>query len=157
MTGELHVFSDDQTRRTPVAVGEPPCAWQAILPAADRSPGLARRVARDALSSWQLTHLTDTALLLISELVTNAVLHAGTGGMGLELHLEIQGTLLRMEVHDADLRGPEPRVPSALDESGFGLVIVDALADKWGVRETAAGKAVWAELDTQQHGAPESN
>jgi hypothetical protein len=38
-----------------------------------------------------------------------------------------------------------------LDESGFGFVIVDALADKWGVRETPAGKAVWAELDARQH------
>jgi anti-sigma regulatory factor (Ser/Thr protein kinase) len=155
MTGELHVFSDGQTRRT--VVGEPPCAWQATLPVADRSPGLARRVARDALSSWQLTHLTDTALLLISELVTNAVLHASTAGSVLALHLEIHGSWLRMEVHDAELRGPEPRVPSAVDESGFGLVIVDALADKWGVRETTAGKAVWAELDTQQHGALGSN
>ena len=149
MTGELHVFSDDQTRRA--VVGEPPCAWQATLPAAERSPGLARRVARDALASWQLTYLTDTALLLISELVTNAVLHARTGGSGVTLHLEVRETWLRIEVHDADLRGPEPRMPSTLDESGFGFVIVEALADKWGVRETAAGKAVWAELDIRQH------
>jgi|SRR5215472_3869140 len=146
MTGELHVFSEDRTRRA--VAGEPPCAWQATLPAADRSPGLARRVARDALSYWQLTHLTDTALLLISELVTNAVLHARTGGSELTLYLEIDRSVLRIEVHDADVHGPEPRVPSALDESGFGFVIVDALADHWGVRETAAGKAVWAELDT---------
>jgi anti-sigma regulatory factor (Ser/Thr protein kinase) len=149
MTGELHVFSEDQTRR--VVMGKP-CAWQAILPAADRSPGLARRVARDALTTWQLTHVTDTAILLISELVTNAVLHARTGGSGLALHLEFHGTLLRIEVHDADLRVPEPRVPGTLDQSGFGFVIVDALADRWGVRETGSGKAVWAELDTQQHG-----
>ena len=149
MTGELHVFSEDQTRR--VVVGKP-CAWQAILPAAERSPGLARRVARDALTTWQLTDLTDTAVLLISELVTNAVLHARTGGSGLALHLEFHGTVLRIEVHDADLRAPEPRVPSTLDESGFGFVIVDALADKWGVLETRAGKAVWAELDARQPG-----
>lgn len=154
MTGELHVFSDDQTRR--VVAGKP-CAWQAILPAAERSPGLARRVARDALTSWQLTYLTDTAVLLISELVTNAVLHAKTDGSGLTLHLEFRGTWLRLEVHDADLREPALRVPSTLDESGFGFVIVDALADKWGVRETARGKAVWAELDTRQHGAPGSS
>jgi anti-sigma regulatory factor (Ser/Thr protein kinase) len=146
MTGELHVFSEDQTRHV---VGKP-CAWQAILPPADRSPGLARRVARDALTSWQLTHLTDTVVLLISELVTNAVLHAKTGGSGPTLHLEFHGTWLRIEVHDADLRAPEPRVPSTLDESGFGFVIVDALADKWGVRETPAGKAVWAEFDARQ-------
>jgi serine/threonine-protein kinase RsbW len=154
MTGELHVFSDDQTRR--VVMGKP-CAWQAILPAAERSPGLARRVARDALTTWQLTHLTDTVVLLISELVTNAVLHARTGGSGLALLLEYHGACLRIEVHDADLRVPEPRVPATLDQSGFGFVIVDALADKWGVRETASGKAVWAELDTRKHGTTGPN
>ena len=68
-----------------------PCAWQAILPAAERSPGLARRVARDALTTWQLTDLTDTAVLLISELVTNAVLHARTGGSGLALSIGMMG------------------------------------------------------------------
>jgi anti-sigma regulatory factor (Ser/Thr protein kinase) len=154
MTGELHVFSEDQTRR--VVMGKP-SAWQAILPAAERSPGLARRVARDALTTWQLTDLTDTAVLLISELVTNAVLHARTGGSGLALHLEFHGTVLRIEVHDADLRVPEPRVPATLDQSGFGFVIVDALADRWGVRETTLGKAVWAELDTRQHGTTAPN
>jgi serine/threonine-protein kinase RsbW len=148
MTGDLHVFSGDQTRRA--MVGEPPSAWQVTMPAAERSPGLARRVARDALTSWRLTHLTDTAVLLISELVTNAVLHARTGGSGLALYLENHGAWLRIEVHDADVRGPEPRLPDVLDESGFGYVIVNALADAWGVRETAAGKAVWAELDTGQ-------
>ena len=154
MTGELHVYSDDQTRR---AVVGKPCAWQAILPAAERSPGLARRVARDALTSWQLTDLTDTVLLLISELVTNAVLHARSGGMGLALHLTCDGTWLRIEVHDSDLRVPEPRKPATLDESGFGFVIVNALADRWGVVGTAAGKAVWAELDTRQHSTTAPN
>jgi anti-sigma regulatory factor (Ser/Thr protein kinase) len=155
MTGELHVFSGDQTRHA--VVGEPPCAWQVTMPAAERSPGLARRVARDALTSWQLTHLTDTAVLLISELVTNAVLHARTGGPGLALYLENHGAWLRIEVHDGDVREPEPRLPGTLDESGFGYVIVAALADKWGVRETAAGKAVWAELDTRQRDAAGRN
>jgi serine/threonine-protein kinase RsbW len=155
MTGELHVCSDDQTQ--PFAMGEPPWARQATLPAAGQSPGLARQFAREVLATWQLTCLTDTAVLLISELVTNAVLHARAGGSALALHLELHGTWLRIEVHDGDLRGPEPRVPSEWDESGFGFVIVDALADKWGVRETTAGKAVWAELVTQRHGAPGSN
>ena len=121
-------------------------------PAGDAAHGraVARRcaeVARDALTSWQLTHLTDTAVLLISELVTNAVLHARADGSCVALSLEIRGSRLRIEVHDGDLRGPQPRTPSAHDESGFGFVLVNALADNWGVRKTAAGKAVWAELD----------
>jgi hypothetical protein len=43
---------------------------------------------------------------------------------------------------------PQPRRPARLDESGFGFVLIEALARKWGLRDTAAGKAIWAELDT---------
>ncbi len=64
----------------------------------------------------------------------------------------MHGSWLRIEVHDTDLRGPKPRTPALFDESGFGFVLVDALADRWGVRETPAGKAVWAELDTRRGG-----
>jgi anti-sigma regulatory factor (Ser/Thr protein kinase) len=152
MTSELHRLSDDRRGRT--AAAEPPWVRQATLPTAGRSPGVARRVARDALTSWQLTHLTDTAVLLISELVTNAVLHARADGSGLALSLEFRGRMLRIEVHDGDLRGPQPRTPSVLDESGFGFVLVNALADDWGVRQTVAGKAVWAELDTRPEREP---
>jgi hypothetical protein len=53
-----------------------------------------------------------------------------------------------MEVLDANPQPPLPRAPAALDESGFGFVLIEALADKWGVREQAPGKAVWAALDT---------
>ena len=146
MTSELYRLSDDRRGRT--AAEQPPRLRQATLPTAGRSPGVARQVARDALTSWQLTHLTDTAVLLISELVTNAVLHAKTDGSALALSLEVRGRRLRIEVHDGDLHGPRPRVPSGLDESGFGFVLVNSLADNWGVRKTAVGKAVWAELDT---------
>jgi anti-sigma regulatory factor (Ser/Thr protein kinase) len=152
MASELYRLSDDTRGRT--AAAQPPRARQATLPTAGRSPGVARQVARDALTSWQLTHLTDTAVLLISELVTNAVLHARADGSGLALSLEIRGRRLRIEVHDGDLRGPRPRVPSGLDESGFGFVLVNSLADNWGVRKTAAGKAVWAELDTRLDRGP---
>jgi len=152
MASELHRLSDD--RRGLTAAPEPPRVRQATLPTAGRSPGVARQVARDALTSWRLTHLTDTAVLLISELVTNAVLHARADGSGLALLLEIRGRRLRIEVYDGDLRGPRPRVPSGLDESGFGFVLVNSLADNWGVRKTAAGKVVWAELDTRPDREP---
>jgi hypothetical protein len=60
------------------------------------------------------------------------------------------GTWLLIEVHDADPRPPRPRRPAGLDDSGFGFVLMDAMAGEWGVHETATGKAVWAELDTRQ-------
>ena len=69
--------------------------------------------------------------------------------MALELRLETSNDRLRIEVHDADPHPPQPRTPAELDESGFGFVLVQALADRWGVRETASGKAVWAELSTE--------
>ncbi len=126
-------------------------AWEMTLPAAGHAPGLARQATRQVLISWQVAHLEETAVLFVSELVTNAVRHARTGGSLLVLRLEAAGTSLRIEVHDADPQWPRLSLPAALGESGFGFVIVDALASKWGVSNTAAGKAVWAELDIRGH------
>jgi anti-sigma regulatory factor (Ser/Thr protein kinase) len=136
------------------AAGEPLRVCLVALPAAGRAAGVARRRVRDALGSWGLWHLEETATLLVSELVGNAVRHARAGGSRLELRLEAAGAWLRIEVSDGDRRLPLPRVPSGLEESGFGFVLVEALAGKWGVRETAAGKAVWIELDTGQADEP---
>jgi anti-sigma regulatory factor (Ser/Thr protein kinase) len=152
MTSELHVFGDGRTLTG--AAGKAPLSRRTMLPATEQAPGMARQAAREALASWRLADLMDTAVLLISELVTNAVLHARNGGSGLVLHLAIHGSWLRIEVHDADLRAPRPRTPAGLDESGFGFVLVDSLADTWGVRETATGKAVWAEMDTRHARVP---
>jgi serine/threonine-protein kinase RsbW len=127
---------------------------QLVLAATAQAPGLARQATHEALAAWRVAHLEETAVLLVSELVTNAVRHASTGGSALVLRLETAGGWLRIEVHDADRRMPQPRTPDVLDESGFGLVLLDALADKWGIRESTIGKAVWAELDTRQGGEP---
>ena len=122
-------------------------AFWATLPVHGLAAGLARPPTRDPLADWSLGHLEVTAVLLVSELLSNAVRHARTG-LVLELGLETYGSWLRIEVLDADPQPPEPRTPDTLDESGFGFVLIEALADKWGVRPTTAGKAVWAELDT---------
>jgi anti-sigma regulatory factor (Ser/Thr protein kinase) len=120
------------------------------LPAAGRAAGVARQVTRETLTAWRVAHLEETAVLLISELVTNAVRHARTGPLAMALHLEAAGAWLRIEVHDADPHEPRQRTPAGLDESGFGLLLIEALAGSWGVRQTATGKAVWAELDARQ-------
>jgi anti-sigma regulatory factor (Ser/Thr protein kinase) len=110
---------------------------------------LARKVTRDALDAWQLGHLEDSAVLLVSELVTNAVRHAiDTGAIGLEL--TIAGSWLRMEVQDGDPNWRQMRRPAECDEPGFGFVLIDSLADRWGLRRISAGKAVWVELDASQ-------
>jgi anti-sigma regulatory factor (Ser/Thr protein kinase) len=118
------------------------------LPAADRAARVARQVTRETLTAWRVPHLEETAVLLVSELVTNAVRHARTGGLAIALRLE--AAWLRIEVHDADPHEPRQRAPGALDESGFGLLLIEALAGKWGVQQTITGKAVWAELDARQ-------
>ncbi len=122
-------------------------AWQLILHPAGPAAGQARQATREVLASWRAAHLEETAVLLVSELVTNSVRHADSSGAMLALRLQITNAALRIEVHDGDPRWPRPVVPAELDESGFGLALVDALASKWGVSDTATGKAVWVELD----------
>jgi anti-sigma regulatory factor (Ser/Thr protein kinase) len=131
-------------------------AWREVtLPAATPAAGLARQATRAAVAAWQLGDLADAAVLLVSELVTNAVQHAGPDASGTVLRLQYGGGWLRIEVHDTSPHGPRPRIPDWRDESGFGLMLVDALAAKWGVQQTTQGKAVWAELDARPGGAAE--
>jgi serine/threonine-protein kinase RsbW len=120
------------------------------LPATEQAPGLARQATRETLPAWQLAQLEETALLLVSELVTNAVRHARNQGRMIALRLETTAGGLRIEVHDGDSRWPQPGTPDGLAESGFGFVLVDALSRTWGVTDLAVGKAVWAELDTRE-------
>jgi serine/threonine-protein kinase RsbW len=121
------------------------------LPAESRSVRLARHAAHVVLGAWRLAHVEETAVLIVSELVTNAVRHAkGTDVIEVDLHAT--RACLRIEIQDTDRRWPQPRVPGGFEESGFGFVLVDALAATWGVRETETGKAVWAELDAQGRG-----
>ncbi len=117
------------------------------LPSDASAVRLARQITRDALAAWHLAQLEETAVLLVSELVTNAVRHAAdTGAVGLEL--ASTGTQLRMEIQDGDPSWRQMDSVADCDESGYGFLLVDSLADRWGLRRVCAGKAVWAELDT---------
>jgi two-component sensor histidine kinase len=81
--------------------------------------------------------------LLISELVTNAIVHTGTW-VGMELRLA--GRRLRCAVADESSRVPVPRRCEATDNAGRGLRLVEELAEEWG-ETTWMGKAVWFEVD----------
>ena len=118
------------------------------LPAEDHSVRLARHAAHVVLGAWRLAHMQETAVLIVSELVTNAVRHARETDV-VDVDLHATRTCLRIEIQDCDRHWPQPRIPGGFEESGFGFVLVDALAAKWGVRETLTGKAVWAELDAR--------
>jgi anti-sigma regulatory factor (Ser/Thr protein kinase) len=123
-------------------------AWRMTLPPARQAAGEARQATRKTLAAWGIGHLEEPATLLVSELVSNAIQHASASRLPLELRLETSGAWLRIEVLDADPCLPQPRTADELDESGRGFVLVEAIADKWGASPAAAGKTVWAELDT---------
>ncbi|MFL6055127.1 MAG: SpoIIE family protein phosphatase [Actinoallomurus sp.] len=100
-----------------------------------------RRLARQALEAWGLRSLVPTVELLVSELVTNAVVH-GAGDIGLRL---IRADSLLCEVRDDGYELPHLRRAEATDENGRGLQLVSALAEHWGTQHTPRGKVVWFE------------
>jgi serine phosphatase RsbU (regulator of sigma subunit)/anti-sigma regulatory factor (Ser/Thr protein kinase) len=115
------------------------------LPADTSSPARARAIVGDVMQRWQLPELVDAATLLVSELVTNGVRHAGTG-MRLVLTRQTS-TQVRIAVTDnapaAQVR-PRPNDDSA--EGGRGLFLVEHLSAGWGSVADATGKTVWFEL-----------
>jgi anti-sigma regulatory factor (Ser/Thr protein kinase) len=107
----------------------------------------ARKAARVVLEDWCVpTHLLDDAILVISELVTNAVRHAGTAST-LELELGQTHERLRISLADQSEVAPRLRRVRHAAEDGRGLAILAALSDRWGVEPTGRGKRVWWEVD----------
>ncbi|MFC9889752.1 ATP-binding protein [Streptomyces pilosus] len=117
-----------------------------LLSSTPRGARLARLLAVDTLRSWGLPH--ERASHVIAELAANAATHGRIPGRSFRLTLYVVGTTLRIEV--TDTRGdrvPEAQVPDPDAESGRGLLLVEALADRWGVAEGRfPRKTVWAEL-----------
>ena len=107
-----------------------------------------RRILRLHLELWGLHEVADTAQLCVSELVSNVIRHVGLG-TPTTLAISMNGTYLRIEVHDPDTRA----LPTLLDagseaEAGRGVAIVDAVADRWGVQLSPDRKVTWCELET---------
>ena len=111
--------------------------------------GEARRRVRDTIRSWQVPVDLDAALLLASELVTNAVRHeAGQRAQAVVLAIACSRGRLRVDVHDTSRSLPTvAEVPAdAYAETGRGLLLVETLSDEWGFYRTPAGKAVYFTL-----------
>ena len=113
------------------------------LPADARSPGLARRFVSAALHEAGAEALADVTTLLVSELVTNAVLHALAD---VDLRLCVEGGSVRVEVRDSSATPAVPRHFGSDAATGRGLLLVDQLAAAWGSEEGRDGKCVWFEL-----------
>jgi len=113
-----------------------------------RCVALARLELRKALAGWGLSALEDSAVLVLSELLTNAGRHARVSpGREIETRYVPARGGLRIEVHDTSAVQPEKLHPSPDASGGRGLVLVDALADTWGVADrNGPGKVVWAQL-----------
>jgi anti-anti-sigma factor len=107
------------------------------------APRVARELAAGACARWELPHLTTAAQMVCSELVTNAVRHAGTM---IDLTITLRDDALRVSVRDGFVRPARLRTPGATDDSGRGLLIVDTVASAWGNVPIPDGKLVWASL-----------
>jgi len=105
------------------------------------------------LREWQLEEMSDPALLLVSELVTNAVqasarqaVRDGGSWPVIGLTLQLTDTAVAVEVWDTSPALPVLQEADPAGEGGRGLVIVDFLADSWGHRAACGGKVVWCTI-----------
>jgi anti-sigma regulatory factor (Ser/Thr protein kinase) len=103
----------------------------------------------DRLNSWGLAEVSDTLRLIVSEIVTNALIHAGSD---VDVRLRAFADHVRLEVRDSDSNPPVPS-PLALSEEenaraehGRGLLIVEALSGQWNTSPNGRGKTVWLDV-----------
>jgi anti-sigma regulatory factor (Ser/Thr protein kinase) len=115
-----------------------------------RGARLARLLATEQLRSWGLP--LDPAALVVAELANNAVTHGRVPGRDFRLTLYVVADTLRIEVTDTSGdRPPRPQHADADAESGRGLALVEALADRWGCAlGRCPRKTVWAEIRLSQ-------
>lgn len=114
------------------------------LPAAASSVAAARRFAEQTLDDWGLDAASWTALQLVSELATNAVIHAKTA---FSVELGRSADELRIGVGDASRAAPGVRHYGAESTTGRGLRLIESIATRWGVDASEDGKVVWFAID----------
>ncbi len=136
--GDLMSATFEIKQRPP---GEPP------PPEDGEKVGVMRRRTRQRLSARGLAYVADEAVLIVSELVTNAIVHSG--GREITVTLSLRSGFLRIDVRDGvPSFHARPKAPRDADENGRGLVLVQSLAEEgrgsWGVED--AGTTTWCEL-----------
>ncbi|WP_440100819.1 ATP-binding protein [Streptosporangium sp. H16] len=118
------------------------------LPPIPASVPRARRLIYGQMTGWGIGEQGEIALLLVSELVTNALRHAWGP---IRLAVSYQEGMLRCEVDDANPALPYVRDAHGDDEGGRGLYLLDLLSDRWGSERTSLGKVSWFELSVHPH------
>lgn len=113
------------------------------LEAVNESVGRARRFVADALGASTSAAARENVLLVVSELVTNAVIHAGTT---LRVRVRAGEDRIRLEVEDGSAKAPRRKHYGVESGTGRGMALVDAVARAWGWTPTDGGKIVWAEV-----------
>ncbi|HLX50762.1 MAG TPA: ATP-binding protein [Streptosporangiaceae bacterium] len=114
------------------------------LAAGPAAPAQARGQVRAAICTWDVPVDPDVAILLTSELVTNAITHEV--GETIMLAISCSGNHLRVDVHDSSCALPVPEDAPVDAETGRGLMLVNSLSSEWGCYRTPTGKAVYFTL-----------
>ena len=114
------------------------------LPAHLRSAGEARNLVRSTLDGWTDGDRIDDIVLCVSELVTNAVVHASSSP---RIVVHVRPAVIHVEVSDASDVMPVPRDAAPADTSGRGMAILSGFSDRWGsLRRSGGGKTVWFDV-----------
>jgi anti-sigma regulatory factor (Ser/Thr protein kinase) len=133
-----------------MGAAERPSVRRTLLSVAQDEPeriAEARQHLRELLHDWGSAEQVDSAVLLVSEMVTNVLVHTDTDALLLaEVTGAAGGRRLRVEVFDAGDDLPHKRRPGELASSGRGLMLINILAHDWGVDPRGEGKSIWFEL-----------
>ncbi|MEU0986592.1 ATP-binding protein [Streptomyces sp. NPDC005953] len=131
------------TKAESVPIGCP--SYSEVLDGVPQSVRRARVLVMDALEKWDLAELTDSAVLVASELVANSVEHSGCRVIHVVVSRPTRSAV-RVAVLDASPRLPVVREADLHAERGRGLAVISALSCRWGTEQLDWGKRVWAEL-----------
>jgi anti-sigma regulatory factor (Ser/Thr protein kinase) len=127
-----------------------------VLPGTPQAAGTARQIALQLLGAAHPA--ADTVMLLISELVTNAIVHSRSGVSGGTLTLALCPGAAGVLIQVSDAGGPSAPYLSAVlpdgAEHGYGLLLVDALADSWGTLSSPEGRVTWCRVGSGGRGQP---
>jgi anti-sigma regulatory factor (Ser/Thr protein kinase) len=104
---------------------------------------LARELVSAACARWHREELAESAHVAVTELVNNAVVHAGTP---VTVHVAVRGDELFIAVRDLSTEPLRPRKAAPTSYGGRGLMLLDAMSSRWGCTPREDGKVVWAVL-----------